>query len=101
MALKKMRNARGLSLVKTAKLLGLKEALVNHYENGRKEKIPTNYIHHFVMTLGFTMDDWEDFLRHRTSIFDVRQECQNFINKLDREKLNAVHIMLLSFAGTR
>ncbi len=99
MALKNMRNARGLSIVKTARLLGLKDAVVNHYENGRRDQIPESYISQFVAGLGFTMDDWEDFLKGRTSVYDLRQECRDFINKLDREKLKAIHTMLLSFAG--
>jgi predicted transcriptional regulator len=33
-ALKNMRNAKGLSLIKTSQKFGVKEALVTHYENG-------------------------------------------------------------------
>ena len=99
MALKNMRNAKGLSLVKTSQMLGVKEALVNHYENGRTTHIPQEYIVHFVAKMGFTMDDWEDFIRGRTSVYDLRQECRDFISKLDREKLKAIHTMLLSFVG--
>lgn len=101
MALKNMRNAKGLSIVQTARLLSVKEAKVNHYENGRIEIVPDEYIEKFVITLGFTMDDWEDFLKGRTSVYDLRQECRDFINKLDRDKLKAIHIMLLSFVGTK
>jgi hypothetical protein len=99
-ALKNMRNAKGLSIVKTAKLLGFKTALVNHYENGRKDHIPEPYITTFVNGLGFTMEDWEDFLKGRTSVHDLRQECRDFINKLERDKLKAIHTMLLSFVGS-
>lgn len=101
LALKNMRNARGLSLIKTSRLLNVKEALVNHYENGRKDQIPKNYIEQFVVTLGFTMEDWDDFLQGRTSVYDLRQECRGFISKLDREKLKAIHTMLLSFVGSQ
>ena len=101
LALKNMRNARGLSLIKTARLLNVKEALINHYENGRKDSIPEDYVIKFVSGLGFTMDDWEDFLQGRTSVYDLRQECRDFITKLDREKLKAIHSMLLSFSGSK
>jgi transcriptional regulator with XRE-family HTH domain len=100
-ALKNMRNARGLSLVKTARLLNMKEAKVNHYENGRIESVPDDYVEKFVTKLGFTMQDWEDFLNGRTSVYDLRQECREFISKLDRDKLKAIHTMLLSFVGSR
>jgi transcriptional regulator with XRE-family HTH domain len=101
LALKNMRNARGLSLIKTARLLNVKEALVNHYENGRKDQIPESYIAHFVIGLGFNLEDWEDFLKGRTSVYDLRQECRDFISKLDREKLRAIHTMLLSFSNLK
>jgi transcriptional regulator with XRE-family HTH domain len=100
LALKNMRNARGVSLIKASRLLGVKEAVINHYENGRKSDIPQEYIQLFVKRMGFTMDDWEDFLQGRTSIYDLKEECRDFLSKLDRDKLKAIHTMLLSFVGT-
>lgn len=99
LALKNMRNARGLSLVKASRLLGVKEALVNHYENGRTDSIPQRYIESFVTKMGFTMQDWDDFVKGRTSVYDLRQECRDLISKLEREKLKAIHTMLVSFVG--
>ncbi len=100
-ALKKMRRAAGLSIVRTAKVLDVKSALVNHYENGRKEQIPESYIRRFVMGLGFTMDDWDECLKGKTSVYDLRQECRESISKLDREKLKTIHTILLSFVGSK
>jgi hypothetical protein len=51
--------------------------------------------------MGFNKEDWEDFLQGRTSVYDLRQECRDFITKLDREKLRAIHSMLLSFSSSK
>lgn len=96
-ALKNMRNARGLSLIKTSHLLGVSESVVNHHENGRTDHVPQEYIELFVSKMGFSMEDFEDFLKGRTSVYDLREECKELISKLDREKLKAIHAMLLSF----
>lgn len=98
-ALKNMRNAKGLSLIKTSRLLGVAESTVNHHENGRTNYVPEEYITHFVQVMGFSMEDWDDFLKGRTSVYDLRLECRNLINKLEREKLKAIHVMLVSFIG--
>ena len=100
-ALKNMRNAKGLSLIKTSRLLGVAESTVNHHENGRTDYVPQDYIKNYLQNLGFTMEDWEDFLRGRTSVYDLRQECRDLINKLEREKLKAIHVMLVSFIGEK
>ena len=98
-ALKNMRNAKGLSLIKTSRLLGVAESVVNHHENGRTDHVPENYINHFVQMMGFSPEDWEDFLKGRTSVYDLRQDCRYLIDKLERDKLKAIHVMLVSFVG--
>lgn len=98
-ALKNMRNAKGLSLIKTSRLLEVPESVINHHENGRTDHVSMEYIKHFVAKMGFTMEDWDDFLKGRTSVYDLRQECRDLISKLDREKLKAIHVMLVSFVG--
>ncbi|PIP91223.1 MAG: hypothetical protein COW01_06110 [Bdellovibrionales bacterium CG12_big_fil_rev_8_21_14_0_65_38_15] len=100
-ALKNMRNAKSLSLVKTSRLLGVSESVINHHENGRTDHVPEDYIEHFVKTMGFSKEDWDDFLKGRTSVYDLRKECRELISKLDRDKLKAIHTMLLSFVGNK
>ena len=46
------------------------------------------------------MEDWDDFLQGRTSVYDLKEECRDFLGKLDKDKLKAIHTMLLSFVDT-
>ncbi|MBG59271.1 MAG: hypothetical protein CMJ16_02315 [Peredibacter sp.] len=96
-ALKNMRNARGVSIRKLAKMMGVKEAKVNHYENGRVEKVSEEYLQRFLEALNYSDEDWTDFLNGKTTIFDLEQRCCEMIKSLEKKKLKAVHAMLEGF----
>jgi transcriptional regulator with XRE-family HTH domain len=96
-ALKRMRNSKGVSLRKLAKAMNIHESSVSDRENGRVEFISDEYIRSFVHTLGYEMADWSDFINGKTTIYDIRSECINIIEKLENDKLQAIYGMLRNF----
>ena len=96
-ALKNMRNARGVSIRKLAKMMGVKEAKVNHYENGRVDEIPSDYIPLFLKTLNYSSEDWNDFLEGKTTIFDLERACIKMLKGLEKEKLRTIYSVLEGF----
>ncbi|MFT6630101.1 MAG: transcriptional regulator with XRE-family HTH domain [Bacteriovoracaceae bacterium] len=96
-ALKRMRNSKAVSLRKLAKAMNIHESSISDRENGRVEYISDEYIRTFVRTLGYEMSDWRDFLNGKVTIYDLRLDCINIIEKLDNEKLRAIYGMLRNF----
>ena len=95
-ALKRMRLALGLSLIKASRKTGIHDSQINHAENGWAQITP-EYIEKFVSRMGFTMKDWEAFLCGGVTKFDLRFECVNIVKNMDGDKLKAVHGLLKNF----
>jgi transcriptional regulator with XRE-family HTH domain len=96
-ALKRIRNSKGVSLRRLGKMMGTSEGCINDRENGRVDDISEEYISHLVVTLGYTMDDWCDFLSGNVTTFDLKNQCISILEKLDRDKLKSIHLFLENF----
>ena len=97
-ALKKMRLASGLSLRSAYKRCGIHDTIINHAENGRANITP-EYIERFITGMGFSMQDWSDTMDGKSTLSDLRFECKNIVEKIDSEKLKAVHLLLSNFSN--
>ena len=43
------------------------------------------------------MDEFSDFLNDKITLFDLRNECQEIIKRIDSDQLKAIHIMIKNF----
>ncbi len=98
-ALKSIRNSKNVSLRKLGKRMGISESCISDRENGRIEEISNGYIEKFVSALGYSMNDWADFVEGKTTAFDLRRNCVNLLEKMDKSKLVSVHLFLQSFTN--
>ena len=92
-ALKKMRQAKGLSLKKASAISGIHDTVLNHHENGWCS-ITESYVEKFLKGMGFTQDDWELFLTGGKTRYDIIEECVASLSQLDLNKLKIVQNML-------
>ena len=98
-ALKRMRESTGKSLMELSRITGISASVIGHTENGRKEIISSEYIEKITKGLGYSEMDWQDFLQGKTTIFDLKKDCISKIENLNKEKLKSIHSFLESFAS--
>ena len=96
-ALKRIRNSKNVSLRKLGKQMSISESCISDRENGRIEHISDEYIQKLVSALGYTMDDWNDFLSGGKTTYDLEQDCISLIKKMNKEKLVSTHLILENF----
>ena len=96
-ALKRIRNSKGVSLRRLGKMMEISESCINDRENGRVDDISYEYIEKLVVTLGYTMNDWSDFLNGNVTTFDLKNQCITILESLDRDKLKSIHSLLENF----
>ncbi len=92
-ALKRMRQAAGLSLVKAEKQTGIHSTILNHAENGRRN-LDVNFIEKYVTALGFTMEEWEEFLNKDKTVYDIKEECIELVKQMNKKQLKMMKVFL-------
>ncbi|MBK24542.1 MAG: hypothetical protein CME70_11160 [Halobacteriovorax sp.] len=95
--LRYMRESRHLSMRKAAKVIGISEAKINHSENGRRDLKP-DYILKVVVALGYSYQDFLDFLNDKKDVPEhTLSECIEILKRLTPDKLKTVRTILESF----
>ncbi|MBT3982262.1 MAG: helix-turn-helix transcriptional regulator [Bacteriovoracaceae bacterium] len=94
-ALKKMRTIKGLSQRKAGMLIGVPPTKVNHTENGRAY-IEKSYIEKFIKGLGYSWEEWLEFVSGKGSKSSLKEQCILLIRGLDDQKLGLVFNLLTS-----
>jgi transcriptional regulator with XRE-family HTH domain len=80
-----------------AKEIGLSGTTVNHVENGRMD-LNDKLIGRFVKAYGYTLGQYNDYLKGKESIpFNHKEECISLIKSMDNSKLRAIHGLLSNF----
>lgn len=95
--LKFMRESRGLSMRKAAKMIGVSDAQISHAENGRRDLTP-DFILTVVTGYGYSYQDFLGFLSGTKEVPEhLRSECIEIIRRLSLDKLRSVKAILESF----
>jgi transcriptional regulator with XRE-family HTH domain len=95
--LKFMRQSRGLSMRRAAKIVGVSEATINHLDIGRMD-VHEKWIFKLLGSYGYNYEDYLDYLDKRKRLpEDTLKDCVNLLQQLSPEKLRAVYGILLSF----
>lgn len=97
-ALMKLRRLKGLSVRKTADLLGVSHTLVHHLEIGRAN-ISQRYIDNFLKTLNYSSGDWKLFLQpgqknKKLISKKITEDCVSKLNKLSEEQLRLIQLFI-------
>ncbi len=94
--LRYMRQSKDLSMRAAGRLVNLSDSTINHYEHGRLD-ISQATTARLVEGYGYTMADFEEFMRGREIPENTKDECIALLNRIDDAKLRAVHAVLTSF----
>lgn len=92
--LKFMRESRGLSMRKAAKIIGTSDATINHLENGRMG-LTDRWIFKVISGYGYKYEDFQDYLENRARLPDeTLKDCITLLSSFRPEKIIAVYIIL-------
>ncbi len=94
--LRVLRNLKKLSQYKASSICGYHKAAIGHIETGRVG-LPKVRIAHIVQSYGFTIEDFESYMRAEILVTEVQDECISIIRGLSEKNLKAVHPLLLNF----
>ena len=94
MALKELRESRGLSVRKLAELMEISKTRVHQLESGR-EDISKEYIDKFLKVTKLSREVWQLKIgRDDKAISLLREKCHLLIDSIDPGRLELVHGLL-------
>lgn len=96
--LKKIRQDRGISIRKAAKLMGKSDSWLAHFETGRFDPKPHDY-ERVASFFNLTLRQLESKTSavNPDELVNTREECHLIINRLPQDKLQAVYQILKVF----
>ncbi|MEK7691557.1 MAG: helix-turn-helix transcriptional regulator [Bdellovibrionota bacterium] len=94
-----MRLSRGISQSEAAKTCRVSPAAIGHLENGRMDMTPARIVQ-FLSTYKYTLGEFKEFRAGKPiPVLSIKEECLNLLDRLDENKLWAVHGLLVGFSG--
>ncbi len=100
MALKAMREFRGVSVRKLSEKLKLSHSAVHQFETGRAN-IPDEYIQRFLSVLSFSKRDWNLFLSERHELDGIKQKCLCLVHEMEPSHFKKIYQLLLEFKQSK
>ncbi|MBX3040832.1 MAG: helix-turn-helix domain-containing protein [Bdellovibrionaceae bacterium] len=90
--LKRLREKADLTTRQAAGIIGVTHTTISQYENGKRE-FSSLRIEQLVKAYGYTMDQFEKILGHK-SVISYKDDCHTLIDRLDDDQLAAVRSIL-------
>lgn len=90
--MKRLREKASLTTRQAAGIIGVTHTTISQYENGKRE-FTSLRIEQLVKAYGYTMDQFEKILGHK-SVISYKDDCISMIDQLDDEQLAAVRSLL-------
>lgn len=94
--LRLLRQQTKLSQRRASTACGYHEAAIGGIENGRVE-LSRERISHIVESYGFTIEDFDFYMKAEVLVTEIQDECISIIKGLCEKNLKAVHPLLLNF----
>jgi transcriptional regulator with XRE-family HTH domain len=92
-----MRVSKRISQREAARLLGISEPAIGHYENGRMD-ISQLRLGQFLVVYGFTKQEFDEFVAGKEiPIISIKDECVGLLDRIGEAKLRTVHAVLVGF----
>lgn len=96
--LKKIRQDKGISIRKAAKLIGKSDSWLAHFETGRFDPKLHDYEQvASIFNLNFKQLKSKVAVATEDDLVNIREECRLILNRMPQEKLKAVYQMLKVF----
>ena len=95
LALKAMREYRGLSIRTLAGQLKRSHTAIHLLEIGKADITPT-YVELFLEALKFSRNDWETFKQAGRRIDELRHDCLRLLYETHPERISAIHTFIKS-----
>lgn len=97
--LRYMRMSRRISMREAGRRNGCSDSAISHYEQGRMELAPER-VQQLVECYRYSMQEFEEFVGGKPlPVLSIKDECFSLIDRLDENKLRAVHAMLVGFCS--
>lgn len=90
--LKRLREKADLTTRQAAGIIGVTHTTISQYENGKRE-FSSLRIEQLVKAYGYTMDQFEKILGHK-SVISYKDDCHTLVDRLDDDQLAAVRSIL-------
>jgi transcriptional regulator with XRE-family HTH domain len=95
--LRHLRKTRHISMRNAGLLIGVTSSAISHYEQGRMN-LPVARIPELLQGYGYTQADFEEYVMGKPlPVYDLRDECEQVIARIETPKLKSLHAVLLSF----
>lgn len=93
-----MRISRGISQRESARRCDVSEQAIGHYEQGRMDISPAR-LDQFLAAYNYTKEEFAEYLNGKPVPIDLKEDCISLLNRIDENKLRAVHAVLISFVS--
>lgn len=90
--MKRLRENAGLTTRQAAGIISVTHTTISHFETGRRD-FPSLRIEQLVKGYGYTMEEFEKILGHR-SVISHKDDCVTMIGQLDDDQLSAIRSVL-------
>lgn len=90
--MKRLRENAGLTTRQAAGIISVTHTTISHFETGRRD-FPSLRIEQLVKGYGYTMEEFEKILGHR-SVISHKDDCITMIGQLDDDQLSAIRSVL-------
>ncbi|MGE3758911.1 MAG: helix-turn-helix domain-containing protein [Pseudobdellovibrionaceae bacterium] len=90
--MKRLRENAGLTTRQAAGIISVTHTTISHFETGRRD-FPSLRIEQLVKGYGYTMEEFEKILGHR-SVKSHKDDCVTMIGQLDDDQLSAIRSVL-------
>jgi len=94
-----MRRSRKISMNAAGASLGVCSATISHIEQGRMN-VPTSRIPILLSLYHYTSTEFDEYVMGKAlPVLDLRDECVQMVQKIEMNKLKALHAVLLSLVA--
>jgi transcriptional regulator with XRE-family HTH domain len=94
-----MRRSRNISMNKAGRAVGASSSTISHIEQGRMN-LPLARIPILLALYGYSQSEYEEYVMGKAlPVLDLRDECEQIVQKIDAGKLKTLHAVLLSLVG--
>ena len=92
-----MRRSRHMSMRAAGALIGVTGSAISHYEQGRMG-LPQARVPQLIAGYRYTPVEYDEYVLGKTlPCLDLRDECEQIVQRMDAAKLKTLHAVLVSF----
>lgn len=95
-----MRVSRKISQRDAARLIGVSEQAIGHYENGRMD-ISEARLEQMLRAYGYAREEFAAYRNGKEITVDFKAECTSILNQLDETRLRLVYGVVSNFVGPK